>query len=38
MSQDLPKRIAIVILLLALARVGFYIPLYGFDVDATEEI
>ena len=34
---DLPKRIAIVILLLALARVGFYIPLYGFDVDATEE-
>jgi len=34
---DLPKRIAIVILLLALARIGFYIPLYGFDVDATEE-
>eukprot|EP00438_Fugacium_kawagutii_P003088 Skav236771 [mRNA] locus=scaffold2707:132067:135193:+ [translate_table: standard] len=36
-SEDLPKRIAIVIVLLALARVGFYIPLYGFDVDATEE-
>eukprot|EP00435_Cladocopium_sp_Y103_P041104 s1346_g11.t1 len=35
---DLPKRIAIVIILLALARVGFYIPLYGFDVDATEEL
>eukprot|EP00439_Symbiodinium_sp_Y106_P034027 s2711_g4.t1 len=34
---DLPKRIAIVILLLALARIGFYIPLYGFDVDATED-
>eukprot|EP00931_Biecheleriopsis_adriatica_P120031 TRINITY_DN95183_c0_g1_i1.p1 TRINITY_DN95183_c0_g1~~TRINITY_DN95183_c0_g1_i1.p1 ORF type:complete len:571 (+),score=115.64 TRINITY_DN95183_c0_g1_i1:46-1713(+) len=34
---DLPKRIAIVVLLLAMARVGFYIPLYGFDADATAE-
>ncbi|CAJ1414620.1 unnamed protein product [Effrenium voratum] len=34
---DLPKRIATVVVLLALARIGFYIPLYGFDVDATEE-
>lgn len=23
--------------LTAVAQVGFYIPLYGFDVDATEE-
>mmetsp|Transcript_122077 Transcript_122077/g.317146 ORF Transcript_122077/g.317146 Transcript_122077/m.317146 type:complete len:551 (+) Transcript_122077:2-1654(+) len=34
---DLPKRIATVLALLALARVGYYIPLYGFDVDATAE-
>mmetsp|Transcript_77821 Transcript_77821/g.137232 ORF Transcript_77821/g.137232 Transcript_77821/m.137232 type:complete len:550 (-) Transcript_77821:62-1711(-) len=34
---DLPKRIGTVILLLALARVGFYIPLYGFDADAVSE-
>mmetsp|Transcript_38919 Transcript_38919/g.62860 ORF Transcript_38919/g.62860 Transcript_38919/m.62860 type:complete len:587 (+) Transcript_38919:40-1800(+) len=34
---DLPKRIALVLILLALARVGFYIPLYGFDADATAE-
>jgi len=34
---DLPKRIAIVLLLLAAARVGFYIPLYGFDADAVGE-
>jgi preprotein translocase SecY subunit len=34
---DLPKRIAIVLVLLALCRVGYFIPLYGFDVDAAEE-
>mmetsp|Transcript_13484 Transcript_13484/g.31689 ORF Transcript_13484/g.31689 Transcript_13484/m.31689 type:complete len:564 (+) Transcript_13484:51-1742(+) len=34
---DLPKRILTVLLLLALARVGFYIPLYGFDADAVGE-
>jgi len=34
---DLPKRIFTVLLLLALARVGFYIPLYGFDADAVAE-
>jgi len=34
---DLPKRIFIVAALLAVARIGFYIPLYGFDADATAE-
>eukprot|EP00929_Paragymnodinium_shiwhaense_P103214 TRINITY_DN66544_c0_g1_i1.p1 TRINITY_DN66544_c0_g1~~TRINITY_DN66544_c0_g1_i1.p1 ORF type:complete len:577 (-),score=122.46 TRINITY_DN66544_c0_g1_i1:220-1950(-) len=34
---DLPKRILTVLLLLGLARVGFYIPLYGFDSDAVGE-
>lgn len=34
---DLPKRIGLVLLLLAIARVGFYVPLYGFDVDAVGE-
>lgn len=34
---DLPKRILTVLVLLALARIGFYIPLYGFDADATAE-
>jgi len=34
---DLPKRLLTVIALLGLARVGFYIPLYGFDADATAE-
>jgi len=33
----LPKRLLTVIALLGLARVGFYIPLYGFDADATAE-
>jgi len=34
---DLPKRIFTVLALLALCRVGYYIPLYGFDVDAAQE-
>lgn len=34
---DLPVRILTVMALLGLSRVGFYIPLYGFDVDATAE-
>jgi len=34
---DLPKRLFIVAALLALARIGFYVPLYGFDADATAE-
>lgn len=34
---DLPIRIATVIGLLACARIGFYIPLYGFDADAVGE-
>jgi len=34
---DLPKRLLTVIALLGIARVGFYIPLYGFDADATAE-
>jgi len=34
---DLPKRILAVLALLAAARIGYYIPLYGFDVDATAE-
>lgn len=34
---DLPKRIFTVLGLLALARIGFYVPLYGFDADAVGE-